>query len=315
MKTPKTNFFRAVVTCFLGVALFITSFAGSPYRPIPASGGGLCNYSSWELVVMVQKSKRNTRQTSWKVLPAGSCQAERVVGVLGRTSVKNNNQPQMISINDSGTIALNSLKANPVAGLGLVAIVSPNHSARILSNREAYLLNQRLINDNPALTRLGYSLELETVKLGKPLATAGYGLPKGIGTPAHTGADIYAMDFPVVVGYDRRSPKVSAALGGQVVYSDCATDYGCAVVVRSSNINQWGVIYYAVYAHLEKDNRAAVGALLKKGDMVGRVDQSSGVESAHLHFSVRVSSLAYDGAAALYGNGFIYPINAPLYMR
>ncbi len=315
MKTQKPNYFRIAATYFLGVVFFLTSFAGSPYRPVAASGGGLCNYSSWDLVIMVQKSKRSTHQASWKVLPAGNCQGERVVGVLGRTGTSNNYQPQMVSINDSGTIALNSLKANPVAGLGLVAIVSPNHSARMLSNREAYLLNQRLINDNPTLTKLGYSLGLETVKLGKPLPAAGYGLGKNISTPPHTGADIYAMDFPVMVGYDRRSPKVSASLGGQVVYSDCTADYGCAVVVRSSNIDQWGVIYYSVYAHLEKNSRAALGAVVKKGDALGKVDQPVGVENAHLHFSVRVSSLAYDGAAALYGNGFIYPINAPLYMR
>jgi murein DD-endopeptidase MepM/ murein hydrolase activator NlpD len=316
MNTLKPNRFRIVSTFFLCLAVFLTSFAGSPspFRSSPASAtGSLCNYSSWGLVALVQKSN-HARQTTWKIVPAGSCQSERVIGVLGSASTNTNALPQMITISGSA-IALNSLKANSVPALGLVAIVSPDRSARMVSTREAYALSRKLLNENPNLTKLGYSLGLETAKMNRPVSGGGYGSAKQIGTPPHKGLDAYALDFPAYVGNDRRNPEVMAALNGQVVYSGCTNEYGCATVVRSADINKWGVIYYAVYAHLAKDSLPGLGATVQKGQLLSRMDRPSDWDATHLHFSVRVSSLAYDGAAALYGSGNVYPIDARVFMR
>ena len=172
MNTYKPRPFRMVSVFFLCLAIFFTSFAGAstPLRSSPDSAvGSLCNYSSWDLVVMVQKNG-HPRMTTWKMVPAGRCQNERVIGVLGSANANSNALPQMIMINGYA-IALDSLRANPVPGLGFVTIVSPSRSARTISSREAYMLYRQLIKDNPGLVKLGYSLQL--LKINSMILNAG----------------------------------------------------------------------------------------------------------------------------------------------
>ena len=315
MNRSRPKIVRFLSLAMLSLLLLFTSVAAAPYQPAASDGAGsLCNYSSWDLTVLLQKSGRRVSQTVWKVLPAGSCQNDRVVAVVGRTCPNNNCVTQLLSINSGQAVALNSLQANSTPGLGMVAVVSMDRAARLSTGQRAYALD-RVLRDNPNLKKLSYSLGLEKIRLASPVTGRGYGLVKAFGSPPHTGLDVYALDFGLTVGNDRRSANVSAALAGQVVYSDCTTDYGCAVVVRSANINQWGVIYYATYARLANTGRPALGAVLEKGAVLGRIDQSNGLQTAHLHFNMRVSNLAYDGAAALYGNGAMYPINARMFMR
>lgn len=316
MNTMKLSSFRFVSIFFLCLAVFFTSFAGapSPFRPAPEKApGSLCNYSSWDLAILLQKD-RHPRQTLWATLPKGSCQDERVLGILGSASANSNTLPQMIKLNGPA-IALDSLKANPVPALGLVSIISPGRAARKASAGETFTLYRRLSNDNPNLIRLGYSLALESVKLSKPVSGVGHGSAKPLGTPPHKGMNAYAVDFPGYVGYDLRNTKVMAGLGGQVVYSGCTGDFGCAAVVRSADITKWGVIYYAIYAHLAKDSLPGLGAIVQAGQVFSRMEPVKDWRDTHLHYSMRVSSLAYDGEAALYGNGVMYPIDARMFMR
>jgi hypothetical protein len=316
MNTIKPSSFRILSTFFLCLVVFITNFAGapSPFRASPAKAiGSLCNYSSWDLTVLLQKD-RHPRQTLWATLPKGNCQKERVIGILGSASTNANALPQMVMLNGQ-VLAFDSLKANPVPGLGLVTIVSPGRAARKASTGEVYGLYRSLARDNPNLTRLGYSLGLESVRLSKPVSNAGYGSTKPLGTPAHSGMNAYAIDFPGYVGRDQRSTRVMVSLGGQVVYSGCTSDFGCATVLRSADINKWGVIYYAVYAHLAQNSLPGLGALVQTGQVFSSMEPVNYWQDTHLHFSMRVSSLAYDGEAALYGNGAMYPIDARMFMR
>lgn len=116
--------------------------------------------------------------------------------------------------------------------------------------------------------------------------TSPYGVYRGT---KKDGTDI--IHRGVDIGVPSNSPIVSIA-DGEVVRSDMRdkNGYGNLIIVKH---NDYGVIYYSVYAHLTKRG-VNEGDEVKKGDIIGYSGGDQGKENgagnstgAHLHFEIR----------------------------
>ncbi len=118
----------------------------------------------------------------------------------------------------------------------------------------------------------------------------------GPGMGDHLNADIYAVDYIGASG-----TPVHPTIGGTVVFSGYVSDgYGNVVAVRTDDLQNSGLYYYAIYAHLNDDGLPAIGTAVTIGTTIGTMG-SSGTDNVHLHFAVRASPTQYTGAQALYG--------------
>lgn len=128
----------------------------------------------------------------------------------------------------------------------------------------------------------------------------------GPGDGAHTGADLYAVDYIASSPTGDRIP-IYAASRGRVVFSGETNDYGYSVAVRHWNNSSYDAIYYSVYAHLDGSGLPEVGKIVgtnKRIGYMGMSGRSNGV--VHLHFVVRTGPYEHpeSGEAALYGYGY-----------
>jgi hypothetical protein len=309
MDAPKNKTIRILFALIFVSVFFLSSFAAAPRQPLQKSwnSGNVCNYSSKDLALVMQRGQ-DVKVPGWKVLKPGACQKDDVLAILGRKCSGSVCSTQLIILNNGRVIVMDSLR---VAGgsQSLLAVVPQDIYPKTVPINQStwYAFNTY---KSSFMRTLPYTLELEKVKFKRPVTQVGDGAPKAMGSPAHNNQDVYAVDFPAYINWDKRNPDVRAALPGQVVYSDCTTDYGCAVVVRTFDTNKYGVIYYAVYARLAKDGRPAVGTLVDSTKLVGQIDTTSGNKGSYLHFAVRTSNALYDGVNALYGNGLVHPFNA-----
>lgn len=85
---------------------------------------------------------------------------------------------------------------------------------------------------------------------------------------------------------------VKATAGGKVVRSGYEPLFGNVVVVDH------GYGYHTLYAHLAQ-RLVEAGALLKKGDLVGKVGGTGRTTGPHLHYEVRVNGLPVNPARFL----------------
>lgn len=104
----------------------------------------------------------------------------------------------------------------------------------------------------------------------------------GHGTGFHRGVDIRA----------RYGTPVTAAAGGEVVYSGAMGGYGSMVVVDHGNDVK------TLYAHLSAIY-AREGRRVRRGDVIGAVGTSGRSSGPHLHYEVRVGGEAIDPACYL----------------
>jgi murein DD-endopeptidase MepM/ murein hydrolase activator NlpD len=89
-------------------------------------------------------------------------------------------------------------------------------------------------------------------------------------------------------GIDIRSPEgtpVRASRAGRVLFSDRLRGYGNLVILE----HEGG--YATVYAH-NRENRAAVGARVRQGDVIGEVGQTGKTSGPNLHFEIRKDNVA-----------------------
>lgn len=314
MNVTRQTFPRLFLAALLLAVFFVSSVGAAPARPQPASWnkGGICNYSSRDLGIVVQQG-RDTKDIGWRILKAGGCLKENVVAVIGRQCTGTNCSTQLALLNNSPALVLDSLRPSG-SGQALLALVPTSRDARLMPLSQSAWYGFET-NKSAFLRTLTYTVEVEKTRFKRPVRSLGEGALKPLGGPAHVNADAYAVDYSAYAGQDKRKAAVYAALAGQVVYSDCTVDYGCAVVVRSYDTSLYGVIYYTVYARLAKDGRPAVGAAVGSGSLLGEVDTSGGLKGSYLHFAVRVSNALYDGTNALYGTAVTYPYNARMFFR
>ncbi len=314
MNLPENKLLRLLSAALLLTALFVASVGAAPARPGPASWnkGSLCNYSARDVGIVVQQG-RDTKDVGWRILKPGGCVKENVVAVIGRQCVNTNCTTQLAVLNNSNALLLESLRPSG-SGQALLALVPAGRDARLLPLSQSAWYGFET-NKSSFLRNLSYTVEVEKTRFKRPVRSLGEGSLKPLGGPAHVNADAYAIDYSPYVGRDKRKAEVYAALAGQVVYSDCAADYGCAVVVRSYDTSQYGVIYYAVYARLAQAGRPAAGKTVDAGQSLGEVDASGGLKGSYLHFAVRVSNVLYDGTTALYGTSVTYPYNVRMFFR
>jgi murein DD-endopeptidase MepM/ murein hydrolase activator NlpD len=92
---------------------------------------------------------------------------------------------------------------------------------------------------------------------------------------------------------------VYAAGAGKVVYSGVpGPGWGNMLIVAhrvpdSSSAMGWRV-YETIYAHLE-ERLVPLGAVVKRGQQIGKVGTANGKYLAHLHFEIHVSRSVYPG--------------------
>ena len=107
------------------------------------------------------------------------------------------------------------------------------------------------------------------------------------GRPAlHSG-----LDFPAEIG-----TAVTAAAGGIVVTNEWHPGYGQVLEIDHGN----GLL--TRYAHCASID-VALGALVKRGQLVAKVGNSGRSTGSHLHFEVLVDGVPQDPARFLAGNG------------
>ena len=105
-------------------------------------------------------------------------------------------------------------------------------------------------------------------------------------TALHTG-----LDFPADIG-----TPVRAAAGGVVVSVDLHPQYGQVLEIEH------GSGLTTLYAHLSKA-RAAVGDIVRRGQVVGEVGNSGRSTGPHLHFEVLLEGVPQDPATFLAARG------------
>jgi murein DD-endopeptidase MepM/ murein hydrolase activator NlpD len=80
-----------------------------------------------------------------------------------------------------------------------------------------------------------------------------------------------------------KGSRINASLDGRVLFvGDDGTKFGLIVIVEHVDP------YITVYAHLDKAT-VATGQKIKRGEQLGLVGQSGGVNVPHLHFQIRVA--------------------------
>ncbi|MGQ7846984.1 peptidoglycan DD-metalloendopeptidase family protein [Granulosicoccus sp. 3-233] len=93
-------------------------------------------------------------------------------------------------------------------------------------------------------------------------------------------------------GVDYGSPigsPIYATADGKVTYSGMKGAYGNTVVL------QHGKKFSTLYAHMSKiSEKAAAGARVRQGDVVGYVGKTGRVTGAHLHYEFRVNNMQID---------------------
>lgn len=143
-----------------------------------------------------------------------------------------------------------------------------------------------------------------------PVNGLGEGVNTSIGSPYHTGPDLYALDY-ISENYKYATYEgmdIYPALPGRVVFSGFTSGkgYGCVVVVRTWDDQKWDKKIYTLYAHLQADSQNNCLDLPKVGTLVdskpiGHLGKSGQQEWVHLHFAARYSDQVYDGIYALWG--------------
>jgi murein DD-endopeptidase MepM/ murein hydrolase activator NlpD len=89
-------------------------------------------------------------------------------------------------------------------------------------------------------------------------------------------------------GIDISTPAgtpVRAARAGRVLYSDTLRGYGNLVIVEHDDG------YATVYAH-NRENRAAVGILVRQGEVIATVGETGKTSGPNLHFEIRKDNVA-----------------------
>ena len=99
------------------------------------------------------------------------------------------------------------------------------------------------------------------------------------------------LDFPAEIG-----TAVTAAAGGIVVTNEWHPGYGQVLEIDHGN----GLL--TRYAHCASID-VALGALVKRGQLVAKVGNSGRSTGSHLHFEVLVNGVPQDPARFLAGNG------------
>ncbi len=88
-------------------------------------------------------------------------------------------------------------------------------------------------------------------------------------------------------GIDMRAPTnspIRAAWGGKVVRNEFHKAYGNSIRIEAEIR---GETYEFVYAHFANPGRFKVGAMVKKGDIIGDADSTGNSTGSHLHFSLK----------------------------
>lgn len=94
-------------------------------------------------------------------------------------------------------------------------------------------------------------------------------------------------NLPGHEGIDMRAPTNSpiyAAWGGTVIRNEDHGAYGWSV--RTEAVIR-GETYEFVYAHFANPAKFKVGAMVKKGDIIGDADSTGNSTGSHLHFSLK----------------------------
>ena len=170
---------------------------------------------------------------------------------------------------------------------------SSTHRLDRLLDLEFDRMRKALLVDVKDLDVLGEKLDsrrllLECVPRGWPvrgMLSSGF----GVRTSPFTDTPVFHHGLDIVA---RPGTPVSASAPGTVVKSAFEALVGNVVVVDH------GAGYRSMYAHLS-DRAVEEGALVAKGDLLGKVGASGRTTGPHLHYEVRVNGLPVNPARFL----------------